>query len=147
MTYQIEMTHNAKFSRKSGLDWLKRPILVILQVFPHNEAQIHSEWPFSCNSQLFVIFCQQSISFHPKSQKFAFLGGEGTLANFLSFSTFWIPFTPNWLKMTHNGEFCCKSGLDWLKMANFGHFVGFTPYFPIILWVFQLFQFLSHQTG
>ena len=28
-------------------------------------------------------------------------------------------------KMTHNGKFCQKSQLDWLKMANFGHFVGF----------------------
>ena len=75
----------------------------------------------------FPIFCHQSISFHPKSQKFAFLGGEGTSANFLRFSTFWIPFTPNGLKMTHNGECCQKSWLDWLKMANFGHFVGFSP--------------------
>ena len=73
----------------------------------------------------FPVFCHQSISFHPKSQKSAFLGGEGTLANFLSFSTFWIPFTTNGLKMTHNGEFCQKSQLDWLKMANFSHFVGF----------------------
>ena len=28
--------------------------------------------------------------------------------------------------MTHNGEFCQKSGLDCLKMANFGHFAGFS---------------------
>ena len=35
----------------------------------------------------------------------------------LSFSTFLIPFTPNWLKMTHNAKFCQKSGLDWLKMV------------------------------
>ena len=27
--------------------------------------------------------------------------------------------------MTHNGKFCQKSGLDWVKMANFGHFAGF----------------------
>ena len=53
--------------------------------------------------------------------------GEGTSANFLSFSTFWIPFTPNWLKMTHNSEFSQKCWLDWLKMANFGHFAGFSP--------------------
>ena len=31
--------------------------------------------------------------------------------------------------MTHNGEFCQKSGLDWLKMAYFGHFAVF-PSFP-----------------
>ena len=32
--------------------------------------------------------------------------------------------------MTHNGQFCQKSGLDWLKMANFGHFVGFSIFCP-----------------
>ena len=40
-----------------------------------------------------------------------------TSHNSLSFSTFLIPFTPNWLKMTHNAKFCQKSGLDWLKMV------------------------------
>ena len=63
VTYQIEMTHNAKFSQKSWLDWLKWPILVILQVFPHNEAQIHLEWPFSCNSQLFPSFATKASHF------------------------------------------------------------------------------------
>ena len=110
----------------------------------------------------FPIFCHQSISFHPKSQKFAFLGGgeryigkffeffnfldsfhtklakndpqwkilpkksvrlaqNGQFWSFcrffpkishnsLSFLNFPIPFTPNCLKMTHNG-------LDWLKMV------------------------------
>ena len=29
--------------------------------------------------------------------------------------------------MTHNGKFGQKSGLDWVKMANFGHFAGFFP--------------------
>ena len=36
------MTHNAKFSQKSGLDWLKMANSGHLEVFPHNEAQIHS---------------------------------------------------------------------------------------------------------
>ena len=82
----------------------------------------------------FPIFCHQSISFHPKSQKIAFLGGEGTSANFLSFPTFWIPFTPNWLKMTHNGEFCWKSWLDWLKMVvhwDIYIFISFTCSIPL----------------
>ena len=39
-------------------------------------------------------------------------GGGVTLANVLSFSTFLNRFTPKWLKMTHNGEFCQKSGSD-----------------------------------
>ena len=45
--------------------------------------------------------------------------GGRTSANFLSFSTFSNCFTPKWLKMTHNGQFCHQSGLDWLKMDNF----------------------------
>ena len=57
-------------------------------------------------------------------------GGGRYIGKFWSFSTFWIPFTPNWLKMTHNGKFCQKSQLDWLKMANFGHFVCFPHNFP-----------------
>ena len=32
--------------------------------------------------------------------------------------------------MTHNGKFCQKSGLDWLKMANFGHFAGYSIFSP-----------------
>ena len=116
----------------------------------------------------FPIFCHQSISFHLKSQKFAFLGGGRYIGKFfeffnfldsfhtklaknypqwqilpkksvrlaqngqfwsfcrfppiishnsLRFLTFPIPFTPNWLKMTHNAKFCQKSRLDWLKMV------------------------------
>ena len=50
---------------------------------------------------------------------------------YLSFSTFSNCFTHfKWFKMTHNGEFCQKSDLDWLKMANFGHFAGFFIFFP-----------------
>ena len=29
--------------------------------------------------------------------------------------------------MTHIAKFSQKSGLDWLKMANSGHFGGFSP--------------------
>ena len=32
--------------------------------------------------------------------------------------------------MTHNGKYCQKCGLDWLKMANFGHFACFSIFFP-----------------
>ena len=42
------------------------------------------------------------------------------------FQLFRICFTPEWLKMAHNGKFCPKSGLDWLKTANFGHFACFS---------------------
>ena len=32
-----------------------------------------------------------------------------------------------WLKMTHNGKFGQKSGLDWVKMANLAYFSIFSP--------------------
>ena len=62
-----------------------------------------------------------------------------TSHNSLSFSTFSIPFTPNWLKMTHNAKFCQKCGLDWLKMvvhSDIYIFVSFAcsiPLFGLIL--------------
>ena len=56
-----------------------------------------------------------------------FISRGGTLANFLSFSTFLNCFTPKELQMTHNGKFGQKSGLDGVKMVNFGHFAGFSP--------------------
>ena len=49
---------------------------------------------------------------------------------FLSFSTFSNHFTLKWVKVTHNGKFCQKSGLDWLQTANFGHFAGFSIFSP-----------------
>ena len=114
----------------------------------------------------FPIFCHQSISFHLKSQKFAFLGGRyigkffeffnfldsfhtklakndpqwqillkklvrlaqnGQFWSFcrffpiifhnsLSFSTFLIPFTPNWLKMTQ----CQILPKKWVRLAQNG---------------------------
>ena len=81
----------------------------------------------------FPIFCHQSVSFLEKSQKFSFLcgGGGGVhLQIFLVFQLFQIIFTPKQLKMTHNGEYCQKSGLDWLQTANFGQFAGFSIFSP-----------------
>ena len=49
------------------------------------------------------------------------------MANFLSFPTFPNCFTPMQLKMTHNGKFGQKSGLDWCKKANFTGFSIFSP--------------------
>ena len=81
-------------------------------------------WDHSSDHQKLNVI--QKPTFHFLKIFFSILGeGGGTLAIFLSFSTFLNHFTPKQLKMTHNGEFCQKSGLDWLKMANFGHFAGF----------------------
>ena len=96
-----------------------------MQVFPQDEAQIHLEWPISPHSQLFPSFANKASHFSRNLKKFSFLEG-GVHWQFFECSTFLIPFTQEQLKMTHNGEFCQKIGLDWLKMANFGHFGGFT---------------------
>ena len=76
MTYKIEMTHNAKFSQKSGLDWLKTANSGHFAGFPHNEAQIHLEWLFSCNSQLFLSFATKASHFIQNLKNLHFLGGR-----------------------------------------------------------------------
>ena len=68
------MTHNAKFSQKSGLDWLKMANSGHFAVFPYNEAQIHSEWPFSCNSQLFPSFATKASHFIQNLKNLHFFG-------------------------------------------------------------------------
>ena len=83
-----------------------------------------SEWPISCDSQLFPSFATKACHFWRNFKNFCFRGG-GTSANFLSFSTVLNRSTPKGLKMTHNGKFGQKSGLGRVKTANFGHFVGF----------------------
>ena len=50
----------ANFGKKSVLDWLKMANLVILEGFLQNEAQIHSEWPISCDSQLFSLIASKA---------------------------------------------------------------------------------------
>ena len=42
------------------LDWLKTANLVIFEGFLQNEAQIHSEWPISCDSQLFSLIASKA---------------------------------------------------------------------------------------
>ena len=168
MTYQIKMTHNAKFSQKkwvrlaqNGQFWSFCRFFPIMRLRFIQNGNFHAIHNFSH-------LLPPSISFHPKSQKFAFLGGGRYIGKFfeffnfldsfhtklakndpqwqilpkksvrlaqngqfwsfcrffpiishnsLSFFTFLIPFTPNWLKMTHNAKFCQKNGLDWLKMV------------------------------
>ena len=99
----------------------------IFYLFPQNEAEIDFEWSISPDLQLFPIFFHQSVSFLGKSQNVSFLvKGRCTPAIFLSFPTFLNCFTPMWLKIAHNCKFGQKSGLDWVKMAKFSHFAGFS---------------------
>ena len=74
----------------------------------------------------FPIFCHQSISFLEKFQKFLFQ--EGYIGKFFEFFKFFLNrFKLKQLKLTHNGKFFQKSGLDWLKTANFACFPIFSP--------------------
>ena len=60
-----------------------------------------------------------------------FVPGEGgTLAKFLSFSTFSNHFTLKWLKMTHNGKFCPKKWLRLAQNSQFWSFCRFCHLFP-----------------
>ena len=74
------------------------------------------------------------------SNIFVFFKG-GYISKFLSFSTFLNCFTSKGLKMTHNGEFPQKSGLDWLKMAMLVICMFFHLFFKMRLRLTQNGQF------
>ena len=127
------MTHNGEFCQKSGLDWLKMANFGHFACFSifSPKMRLRLTW----NGQFYPIhnfphlLPPKCLIFGEMSKIFLQRSG-GTLANFLSFSTFSNCFTLKWLKMTHNGEFCQKSGLDWLKTTNFGHFACFSIFSP-----------------
>ena len=122
---RLEMTHNGKFGQKSGLDWVKMAIFAYFSIFSPKMRLTLLEMVNFTWFTTFPIFYHQSVLFLEKSQKFSFLGG--TSAYFLSFPTFSNRFTPMRLKMTHNGKFGQKSGLDWVKTAIFAYFSIFSP--------------------
>ena len=88
-------------------------------LFPQKAAQMDSEWPISPSLHLLQSFPTKAAHFWPNFKKFLSAGG-GTSANFLRFWNFSNCLQLKWLKMTHNGQYCHQSGLDWLKIANFG---------------------------
>ena len=120
----LKMTHNGKFGLKSGLNGSKGQFCMFFYLFPQNEAGIDSEWSISLIHN-FSHLCHQRVSFFGEISKFSF--GGGYIGNFFSFPTFSNHFTPMQLKMTHNGKFGQKIGLDWVKMANFACFSIFSP--------------------
>ena len=100
---------------------------IFFYLFPQIDTEIDSEWSISPDSQLFPSFATKASHFWRNLKNFHFWGGGGTLANFWSFPTFSNRFTPMLLKMTHNGKFGQKSGLDLVKMAIFAYFSIFSP--------------------
>ena len=127
----LKMTHNGKFCQKSGLDRVKMANFACFSIFSPKMRLIDLEWSISPDSQLFPSFATKASHFWINPKNFHFWGAC-TLANFLSFPTFLNRFTPIWLKITHNCKFCQKSGLDWVKMANFACFSIFSPKMRLI---------------
>ena len=121
------MTCNGKFGQKSGLDWVKMANFVHFAGFsPKMRLRLTQNGQFHLIHNFFHLLPPKCLIFGEISKIFV-SGGQGTLANYLSFSTFSNRFTPKGLQMTHNGKFGQKSGLDWVKTANFGQFAGFPP--------------------
>ena len=131
------MTLNGEFCHHKWLRFAQNGQFLsfcrFFHLFCQNEAQIDLEWPISPDSQLFPSFTTKASHFWRNLKNFCFCSGVGVHCHiFWSSSTFLNHFTLKQLKMTHNGKFCQKSGLDWLKIANFGHFAGFSIFSPKI---------------
>ena len=111
---------------QNGQFW---PFCMFFHLFPKMRLRLTWKGQFHLIHYFSYLLPQKHLIFGEISKIFI-QGRGGTSANFLSFSTFWKCFMPKQLKMTHNVEFCQKGGLDWLKMANFGHFACFSIFSP-----------------
>ena len=76
----------------------------------------------------FPVFCHQSISFHLKSQKFAFLG-ERYIGKFFEFLNFLDSFHTKLAKNDPQWQILPKK---WVRLAQNGQFWSFCRFFPII---------------
>ena len=110
---RLKMTHNGKFGQKSGLDWVKTAIFAYFSIFsPKMRLRFTRNGQFHLIHNFSHLFPPKHLIFGEISKIFISDEGRGTSANFLSFPTFSNRFTPMRLKMTHNGKFGQKSGLD-----------------------------------
>ena len=129
---RLKMTHNGKFCLKNGLDWLKRANFCHFAgfsiLFPKMRLRLTQNGQFHLIHNFSHLLPPKHLIFGEISKIFIPVGG--TLANFWVLSTLSNCFTPKWLKMSHNGEFCQKSGFDWLQTTNFGHCCMFFHLFP-----------------
>ena len=112
----LKMTHNGHLATEVAQIGSKWPILVTFN-FPTKSG---SDGLGMANSADYCLF----QSFPPKwliSGQISniFFPGGVHQPIFSDFATFQIVCN-KWLKMTHNGQYCHRSGSDWLKMANFG---------------------------
>ena len=118
----FKMTLNGKFCQKNDLDWLQKANFhhfTGLSIFsPKMRLRLTWNGQFHLIHNFSHLLSPKCLISGEISKIFIPVGGIS--ANFLSFSTFLNHFTLKWLKMTYNGKFCQKSGLDWLQMTNFG---------------------------
>ena len=84
-------------------------------------GHFHAIHNFSC-------FCHQSISFHPKSQKFAFLGGR-YIGKFFGFFNFLDSFHTKLAKNDPQWQILPKKSV---RLAQSCQFWSFCRFFPII---------------
>ena len=130
MTYQIKMTHNAKFSQKkwvrlaqNGQFWSFCRFFPIMRLRFIQNGHFHAIHNFS-----HLLPPKHLIS--SKISKICISWGERYIGKFFEFFNFLDSFHTKLDKNDQQWQILPKSGLDWLKMANFGHFVGFPHNFP-----------------
>ena len=126
MTYQIKMTHNAKFSQKKWVRLAQNgQFWSFCRFFPIMRLR------FIRNGH-FPIFCHQSISFHPKSQKFAFIGGGGRyIGKFFEFFNFLVSFHAKLAKNDPQWQILPKKSVRLAQNGQFWSFCRFSPHnFP-----------------
>ena len=125
----LKMTHNGQFCHQSGLDWLKMANFSHFStflIFSHKkQLRLIGNGQFCLICNFFNLFSPKQLNFC-QILKFSFLGGVGWyISQFSQICSCLNHFKLKWFKMTHNGQFCHQSGLDWLEMANFSHFSTF----------------------
>ena len=127
------MTHNGQFCQKSGLDWLQMANFGHFAGFSISSPKMRLR--LTQNGQFYLIH-NFSHLLPPKHLIFEEISKilvpwEGVYRQIFEFFNFFELFhTEAAQNDTHNGKFCQKSGLDWLQMANFGHFAGFSIFSP-----------------
>ena len=123
---RLKMTHNGKFGQKSGLDWVKTAIFAYFSIFPPKmRLRLTRNGHFHLIHNFSHLLPPKHLIFGEISK--ILISGGGYIGNFLIFPTFSNRFTPMRLKMTHNGKFGQKSGLDWVQTAIFAYFSIFPP--------------------
>ena len=99
-----------------GSKWPIWAFSIFSKLVPQNESQ---GLTWMANIQNFSQLLPPKHLILQKSQNLIL--GDMHISNSFEFFNFFANyFTLKWLKMTHNGNFCHQSGVDELKIGNFG---------------------------